>query len=193
MKHFRTGEWIEVPEEEIEHISLEHLGNPHAIPVTQGDFVQVSNYVLMFWSHLLGPDALSIYLHLLMHCYGNKEVAWPSRQLLAAECGISPASLNRNFERLEKYYLAWKICVERPNGQNESNIYIVRRNVPYLTQEQYEQLPRVLQKRHDEYIRKLEQSGLFHVPEYETASGASVKKHLRYQHLHRLYGTYPDS
>ncbi|WP_245784069.1 helix-turn-helix domain-containing protein [Alicyclobacillus macrosporangiidus] len=177
MKHFETGEWVEIPEWEIERVSLERRGYEYSLPVTQGDFTQVSNYILMFWSHFIGPNALSIYLHLLMHAYG-KETAWPSRKLLADECGVSEPTIHRHFAKLEEYYLAWKINVEKPNGENESNIYIVRRNVPMLSQELYEKLPPTLRTQHDLFMQKLERSGMVEVPRYEKP-GPTAKKRLK--------------
>ena len=165
MKHLETGEWIEIPEDAVENVTLEHCDDAQVLPMTNGDFVQISNYLMLFWSPIIGSGPLSVYLHLLMHTSG-KQTAWPSRRRLAAECGVSTNSLNRYFEVLESYYLAWKICVEKPDGSNESNIYVVRRNIPMLTQEQYDELPEMLKDEHDQLIYNLGRSEHLGGPRY---------------------------
>lgn len=167
MKHFETGEVFEIPADAVERVSLERQGG-QPIPVTNGGYTQINNYLLHFWSPILGAGPFTLYLHLISRAFGDKETVWPRRALLAAECQISISTLNRFVQVLENHYLVWRITVVKPDGEKDPTIYVIRRNVPFLTKEEYDSLPDILKKEHDKYMDRLEKSGFIEIPNYGT-------------------------
>lgn len=170
MKNFYDDTIIQIPEDDLTRISLEEVGTSAVLPATHGGFTQLSNYLLRFWTPIIGHQAMQVLIHLIMHTYG-KEHTWPSIDLLKAETGLSDSTIRRSIEQLEQYYMVWRITVKDEDRTNKPNRYVVRQTIPLLGQSEYDRLPERLKDDHDEYIVSLKHSRHFilhyELPEYK--------------------------
>lgn len=157
MKSFYDDQMIQIPEDQVQRISLEDVAYTAVLPATHGGFTQLSNYLLQFWTPIIGHQAMALFIHLIMHTYG-KEQTWPSIELLSAETNMGKSTIRRELQTLEKYYLIWRIEVKDEDGSNKPNRYVVRQTIPLLPEEEYARLPERLKDSHDNYMETLKES-----------------------------------
>ncbi|MCF8567024.1 helix-turn-helix domain-containing protein [Alicyclobacillus tolerans] len=183
MKKFDGEDLIEIPYDEIRKVSLERIGDyEHFLEAGHGGHLQIHNYMLLFWRPILKSLPFNIWVSLAMRAFGQKEESWPSRNTIAEECGVTPETVDTHFKTLEKYFFAWKIIVKKPDGQNEPNIYKIRKNIPLLSPHLYKKLSPTRRRDHDKYIRMIQESAEVIIYDYDDLRDrTNAKRYLRYQ------------
>jgi hypothetical protein len=150
------GKWVEVSKEQLMRMSLE---DSNALPATNGNVTMIHNYIGTFWSHILQPRNFAVFFQLIKHCFGDKHFAWPSVNTIADDCGITRKTAVTALDELEGYGLCKKALVyNEDKNVNETNIYIVRRTVPFISKELYDKFPKRMRDKHDKFIQNLKTS-----------------------------------
>lgn len=148
---------VEVDFEEVKNLRLDAM-SPNIPLGKQSDFTLLANYLIDFWGAILGDSAISAYMHLLRHCYGeDKDYCYPDIELIAMKMGKKRKAVKEYFETLEEYgFIAIFHRKDILNSNSDvSPLFKVRRYVPILTKELYEQLPDRLKESHDEIMEEL--------------------------------------
>ncbi|GLO68250.1 DnaA N-terminal domain-containing protein [Oceanobacillus kimchii] len=139
--------------EDVKNINLDNYGQD--VRTSSEDFTLVHNYLLDFWSAIMGADAVLLYIHLKRYCFSGKDFCYPNMKTIQEKMKKgSKSTINKNMDILEKYGFIAKIQridTERNNGY-ASPFFKVRRYVPLLSQELIEQLPETLHKEHDKFL-----------------------------------------
>ncbi|MDN8593185.1 helix-turn-helix domain-containing protein [Paenibacillus sp. 11B] len=148
-------EKIYIPEEEIRRFSLDKHGQP--IPHVDGHMTIISNYIWDYWGHFFSAEGVALYGHLKRFCYGDKDYCWPDLKLISQKMNKSRNTVKRILGILEKYGFVVVFNVQNADKNNleESPLYKVRKKVPFLPVELYEQLPTELRLDHDKYMQRI--------------------------------------
>jgi hypothetical protein len=151
----KENERIYVPEEEVRRFSLDKHGQP--IPYVDGHVTIISNYVYDYWGHFLSDSGVALYGHLKRYCYGDRDYCWPDLKLIGQKMNRSRNTLKKILGTLEKYGFVFMFYVQNAdkNNMEESPLFKVRKKVPFLPQELYEQLPTELKLDHDRYMQQI--------------------------------------
>ncbi|MCM3130559.1 MULTISPECIES: DnaA N-terminal domain-containing protein [unclassified Paenibacillus] len=146
-------EKIYITEDNVRKFSLDKHGQP--IPYVDGHVTILSNYIFDYWSHFLGAEGVALYAHLKRYCYGDKDYCWPDLKLISLKMNKSRNTIKKFLGTLERYgfVLVFNVQNADMNNMEESPLYKVRKQVPFLPQELYEQLPTELKLDHDKYMQ----------------------------------------
>ncbi|CAM4052367.1 helix-turn-helix domain-containing protein [Paenibacillus alkaliterrae] len=148
-------ERIYFKEEDVQKFSLDRHGQN--IPYVDGHLTIINNYMFDYWSHFLSAEGIALFGHLMRYCYGAKDICWPNLELIALKMNKSRNTVKKYLAILEDYGFVYHFNVQNAdmNNTDESPLFKVRKKVPFLSQELYEQLPPVLQADHDRYLSHL--------------------------------------
>lgn len=148
-------EKIYIPEEEIARFSLDKHGQP--IPHVDGHMTIISNYIWDYWGHFFSAEGVALYGHLKRFCYGDKDYCWPDLKLISQKMNKSRNTVKKILGVLEQYGFVVVFNVQNADKNNleESPLYKVRKKVPFLPVELYEQLPTELRLDHDRYMQRI--------------------------------------
>jgi len=146
-------EKIYIPEEEVKRFSLDKHGLP--IPYVDGHITIISNYVYDYWGHFFSAEGVALYGHLKRFCYGDKDYCWPDLTLISQKMNKSRNTIKKILTKLENYgfVLVFNVQNTDKNNMEESPLFKVRKKVPFLPLELYEQLPSELKLDHDRYMQ----------------------------------------
>jgi DNA-binding transcriptional regulator YhcF (GntR family) len=162
-----TDEWVTLPPSQFNSLSLE---DDNRMPEMQGNKVIITNYFNMFWGRIMGARNFRVFMVLSQFAYGNKEYSYPSIQTIAEICNMSENTVKAAIRELEELGFVLQVCViDNETGENENNVYFIRKTTPFLSVEQYQSLPYRLQKIHQKYLEDIERSErivLTDIPKY---------------------------
>jgi hypothetical protein len=146
-------EKIYISENDVRKFTLDKHGQP--IPYVDGHVTILSNYIFDYWSHFLTAEGVALYGHLKRYCYGDKDYCWPDLNLIGMKMNKSRNTIKKILGNLERYgfVLVFNVQNADKNNMEESPLYKVRKQVPFLPQELYEQLPTELKLDHDKYMQ----------------------------------------
>lgn len=152
---------------ELEELKELNLNPENHLPDLQGRKTIVSNYVLDFWMRFLKPTAFCIYLQLVKMAYGEKDHAWPSNSALAELTGTSVRTVQNKMDELIDHNLVTVIHVKDARTlEKKNNVYLMPTVIPLISVKQFEELPKRLQKKHDEYMDYIKKQKIMFVPDY---------------------------
>ncbi|MFB5268207.1 DnaA N-terminal domain-containing protein [Paenibacillus enshidis] len=148
-------ERIYLKEEDVRSFSLDKHGQ--TIPYMDGNITLLSNYILDYWGHFLFAEGIALYMHLKRYCYGELDYCWPDLDLIGKKMHKSRNTLKKYLALLEKYgFVVMFNCINiDKNNMEESPLFKVRKQVPFLPQDLYDGLPNELRVDHDKYMQKL--------------------------------------
>ncbi|MEB9897625.1 DnaA N-terminal domain-containing protein [Bacillus cereus] len=148
-------EKIYIPEEEVKRFSLDKHGQP--IPYVDGHVTIISNYIWDYWGHFFSAEGVALYGHLKRFCYGDKDYCWPDLSLISLKMNKSRNTVKKILSKLEQYgfVLVFNVQNVDKNNMEESPLFKVRKKVPFLPLELYEQLPSELKLDHDRYMQSI--------------------------------------
>lgn len=149
-------EKIFISEEEVRRFSLDKHGQP--IPYVDGHMTIISNYIYDYWGHFLSAEGVALYGHLKRYCYGDdRDFCWPDLKLISQKMNKSRNTVKKYLSILEHYGFALMFNVQNAdkNNMEESPLYKIRKKVPFLPIELYEQLPPELKLDHDKYMQTI--------------------------------------
>jgi len=92
--------------------------------VKHKNFFMVSNRIFEFD---LKPKDFAVYCCLVRHCDNDDHSCFPSRKLIAKECGIDKKTVDVAIKNLEDRGLVKKVHRRRADGSKRSNLYYVNR------------------------------------------------------------------
>ncbi|GKS12857.1 hypothetical protein YDYSY3_38570 [Paenibacillus chitinolyticus] len=146
-------EKIYILEEEIKRFTLDKHGQP--IPYVDGHMTIISNYIWDYWGHFFSAEGVALYGHLKRYCYGDKDYCWPDLNLISQKMNKSRNTVKKILANLEKYgfVLVFNVQNADKNNMEESPLFKVRKKVPFLPLDLYEQLPNDLKLDHDRYMQ----------------------------------------
>ncbi len=147
-------------EQKVREFSLDGIGKN--LEHEDNQFTIIHNYLIQFWQHFL-RDSFSVYITLKSMCI-QKDYCWPALPTIQEMTGIqSKNTLKSKLATLEEYGFVFRFnCkpaerVETDNrnrGMDESPLYKIRRRVPFLPKELYEELPEGLKEQHDNFMHQ---------------------------------------
>jgi hypothetical protein len=148
-------ERIYFKEDDVRKFSLDKHGQN--IPYVDGHITIINNYMFDYWGHFLSAEGIALFGHLKRYCYGDKDFCWPNLELISNKMNKSRNTVKKFLSILEHYGFVYHFNVQNANMNNtdESPIFKVRKKVPLLSKELFDQLPQVLQIDHERYIQKL--------------------------------------
>ncbi|QQZ64538.1 helix-turn-helix domain-containing protein (plasmid) [Paenibacillus sonchi] len=148
-------EKVYIKEEDVKRFSLDKHGQP--IPYVDGHMTIISNYIYDYWGHFLSAEGVALYGHLKRYCYGDKDYCWPDLKLISQKMGKTRNTVKKYLSILEQYGFALMFNVQNSdkNNMEESPLYKIRKQVPFLPVELYEQLPPELKVDHDRYMQSI--------------------------------------
>ncbi|MEK3822435.1 DnaA N-terminal domain-containing protein [Cytobacillus sp. FSL W8-0315] len=143
-------------EEKVKEFSLDGYGQN--IEFEDRNFTIIHNYLIHFWQHFLKADGLALFITLKSYCI-EKDYCWPALKTLQLQCSFgSVNTVKSRLSLLERYGFVFRFnCMsadEKKKNMDETPIYKVRRRVPFLPKELYEELPEELKRRHDDFMEK---------------------------------------
>jgi len=141
-------------EEKVKNFSLDGLGQN--LEFEDRQFTLIHNYLIHFWQPFLKADGLALFITLKSYCI-NKDYCWPALSTLQLECGFgSVNTVKKRLALLESYGFVFRFnCMSRDENKKnmeESPIFKIRKRVPFLPKELYDELPDELKYRHDEFM-----------------------------------------
>lgn len=142
-------------EDDIRKFSLDKYGQN--VPYVDGHLTIFNNYMFDYWGYILGAEAIALYAHLMRYCYGDKDFCWPNLELISFKMKMSRNTVKKYLSVLEEHGFVYHFNVQNAdlNNTNESPIFKVRKRIPLLSQQQCDELPKVLQIDHERYLKKL--------------------------------------
>ncbi|MDN4067697.1 DnaA N-terminal domain-containing protein [Paenibacillus vini] len=146
-------EKIYIPEDEVKRFSLDKHGQP--IPYVDGHMTVISNYIYDYWGHFFSAEGVALYGHLKRYCYGDKDYCWPDLNLISQKMNKSRNTIKKILLTLERhgFVLVFNVQNADKNNMEESPLFKVRKKVPFLPMDLYEQLPTELKLDHDRYMQ----------------------------------------
>lgn len=143
-------------EDKVKDFSLDGLGQN--LEYEDRQFTLIHNYLIRFWQPFLKGDGLALFITLKSYCI-DKDYCWPSLTSLQLESGFgSINTLKKKLSLLENYGFVFRFnCMskeERKVNMEESPIIKVRKRVPFLPKELYEELPEELRVKHDSFMKR---------------------------------------
>lgn len=156
-----------IPFDEIKKINLDSYGKP--LPqMDQGDVTLVANYLLDFWGAAIGNDPVSLYIHLKRYAYGKKDYCYPDIELLMLKMKKSRNHIKDCIKILEENHFI--VAFNRLDTEEERNVspfFKIKRYIPFISKDMYENLDPRLQKLHDDYLEQYEGMKLNNELEYK--------------------------
>lgn len=165
-KHRRVGdseqlytqkelERIYLKEEDVRSFSLDKHGQ--TLPYMDGNITLLSNYILDYWGYFLYAEGVALYMHLKRYCYGEIDYCWPDLDLISKKMHKSRNTIKKYIGLLEQYgFVVMFNCINNDkNNMEESPLFKVRKQVPFLPQDLYDELPKELKVDHDKFMQKL--------------------------------------
>lgn len=148
---------VKVPFKEVKELRLDRTSPAVPLGDTE-DFTIMSNYLIDFWGAVMGDSAVSAYMHLRRYCYGKKDYCYPDIDLIAAKMNRTPKTVGGYLNTLEEYgFIARFYRADITDSNRDvSPLFKIRRYVPMITKEMYEELPKKLKKEHDKFMESLE-------------------------------------
>lgn len=145
-------------EQQVNNFNLDRFGMPvHAL--VNGQTV-IPNYILDYWGCILGDSAAYLLILLMRHDFERdehgetKRKVWPSMKTLEELTGKDERALKRHIEILENHHFIYRFWrADKNKGSNKSTYFILRKTIPYLSEEQVNQLSPERQKKHDDFLR----------------------------------------
>lgn len=92
--------------------------------VKRKNFFMISHRIFEFD---LKPKDFTVYCCLVCHCDNEDYSCFPSRKLIAKECGIDKKTVDAAMKNLEDRGLVKKVHRKRADGSKRSNLYYVTR------------------------------------------------------------------
>lgn len=143
-------------EEKVKKFSLD--GHGQNLEFEDRNFTIVHNYLIRFWQHFIKADGLALFITLKSYCI-DKDYCWPAISTLQLECGFgSKNTVKKWLSVLESYGFVFRFnCMSAEKAKkdmDEAPIYKVRKRVPFLPKELYDELPEELKAKHDEFMEK---------------------------------------
>ncbi|MDY7043669.1 helix-turn-helix domain-containing protein [Virgibacillus sp. M23] len=148
---------IKVSFDEIKALNLDTYGDVVPLIDTE-DFTIISNYLLDFWGAVIGSDAVNVYLHLKRYAYGKKDYCYPDIETIAMKMKKTKNTVKKYLDILEEYnFIAVFHRKDTTNNNKDvSPLFKIRRNIPMITQQMYNEFPYKLQRLHDNFMRQFE-------------------------------------
>lgn len=143
-----------IPFAEIKSLRLDDYGTPIPQPDTE-DFTIVQNYLLDFWGAIIG-DAVNVYIHFKRYAYGKKDFCFPDIELIALKMNKSVNTIKKYIDILEEYHFVAKFnrYDATDNNRAVSPFFKIRRQIPLITADMYNELDPKLKKLHDEFMEE---------------------------------------
>ncbi|ALS09997.1 hypothetical protein ABE82_26670 (plasmid) [Paenibacillus peoriae] len=148
-------EKIFLKEEEVRQFSLDKHGT--SLPHMDGNITFINNYLMDYWGHYFSAEGFALYMHLKRYCYGDIDYCWPDLDLIGAKMKKSRNTIKKYLAILESYgfVLMFNVMNGDKNNMEESPLFKIRRQVPFLPQELYNKLPLDLKIDHDKFMQRL--------------------------------------
>ncbi|MEF3310854.1 DnaA N-terminal domain-containing protein [Paenibacillus sp. GYB004] len=148
-------------EEYVKNFSLDRFGLP--IHSKIANYTTVENYLLDFWSPVIGGEAVFTFILLIRHCYGydadgnKKDFSFPELETLAEKWGKTVPTVKKYLDILEDHYFIYRFWRSDPDHYHtdDSILYKLRTSVPYLSEEHLLKLSPKLQSQHDRFLKQL--------------------------------------
>ncbi|MFS0783354.1 DnaA N-terminal domain-containing protein [Bacillus sp. 1P06AnD] len=146
-------------EEDVLSFNLD--GHGEYLHFEDSHFTIVHNYLIHFWQPFIKSQGLSLFVTLKSYCYG-KDYCYPALATLEAHTGFTKNTLKSWLSKLEEYGFIFRFnrvaaAADKENGKNkkmdDAPLFKVRRKVPFLPKELYNQLPDKLQNAHDKFMK----------------------------------------
>lgn len=145
---------VELPFDHVESVNLDVVGEH--IPQNETDFTLVSNYLLDYWSPILGIEVVSTYLLLKRYAYGRKDYCFPDIETLCYKLKKTRPTINKYLNILEENgFILIFYRYNTKTSQDATPLFKIRRYVPVISQEMYEALPDSLKESHDELLEEV--------------------------------------
>lgn len=143
---------IVIEYDKIDSLDLERRGEQ--VPFTHKHVVNTPQYMLFYWSPLIGSEPCWLYNQLLSYCREDRDFLWDKLEELALRVRMSRPTLNKYLDVLEEHNFIIKVhrLNTKDNNRQTSPIIKVRQSVPLLSKELYEQLPDSIKKQHDKFM-----------------------------------------
>lgn len=143
-------------EDKVKEFSLD--GHGQNLEFEDRNFTLIHNYLIHFWQHFLKADGLALFVTLKSYCI-EKDYCWPALTTLQLQCGFgSINTVKKRLALLESYGFIFRFnCMsadKNKKNMDESPIYKVRKRVPFLPKELYDELPEELKVKHDEFMER---------------------------------------
>lgn len=148
---------VKISFEEVKSLRLDSMSP--AVPMSDTeDFTMISNYMIDFWGAVIGSEPVSVYMHLRRYAYGKKDYCFPDIELIAQKMNKSINSIKKYMSVLEEYGFIAKILRRdvTQNNREVSPLFKIRRYVPMITKEMYDNLPDKLKALHDDFLKNLD-------------------------------------
>lgn len=145
----------EISYEDIRKYSLDSIGRQAPNPFNEQDFTIMPNYLLKYWSPIIGSDAVSLLMYLKMYAYG-KDYTYMKLTRICKVMNKSPKTVRKYLDILEEFgFIAIFRRLNKKNRKRETSPYIkMRLTTPLLTSEQVLLLPEFLREEHEEYLEE---------------------------------------
>ncbi len=147
-------EMYEIKFEDILKINLNTMGV--SIPFAGMNVWNIERYMAYYWSHIMDADCIFLYQYLWDYCKKEKgiDICYPKMSELSQRLGVSKPTLVTKMKMLEENNFIVKIRRLNTLRENreDSPIYKLRATIPLLSKDQYEKLPKLVKKYHDDYM-----------------------------------------
>jgi len=148
-------------EEFVKNFSLDRFGLPLHSMIK--NYTVIENYLLDFWSPIMGGDATYTFILLIRYCYGEdengnkKDFSYPQLTTIAEKWGKTVETVKKYLDILEENYFIYRFWRSNPERDhaNDSILYKLRTSIPYLSEEQIKNLSPKLRKQHDKFIQQI--------------------------------------
>lgn len=145
---------VYVKEENVAAFSLGLIGKD--LPIMEGHYTILQNYITFYWQHFLKSDALGLYITLKSQCYGTeKDYCFPSNALLCEMTGKSHVTVRKLLDVLEEHGFILRFYTEDKVKGEGSPIIKVRKTCPLLPSDLASKLPPRLAKMHARHIKEI--------------------------------------
>ncbi|MDC3424378.1 helix-turn-helix domain-containing protein [Aquibacillus sp. 3ASR75-11] len=171
-KHGVKEETVKVKQHKKEYYSEESIANfqleshTKLLPDMNGNKTIINNYLLRFWGPTFDPkcggNVAYTYIILLSYCW-DKDYTWISLDTIAKQITSSKQTVRKYLDILEKSGFIIRFWREQEDDERlQGTILIkVRQTLPFLSREQYNQLPKSLRKEHDRFLRRIKKESQF--------------------------------
>lgn len=158
----KNGRVRELPESEMHEIKFEDVlkinlsKNTNSISSLTDNAWKMDRYMSYYWSVIMDRDCIFLYYHLLDYCRISEgvDICYPPMSELREKMNLSKPTLVSKLKKLEdnNFILRIRRLEKAKDNREVSPIYKVRATIPHISKEQYDILPRTLQKKHDKYM-----------------------------------------
>jgi len=147
-------------EEFVHNFSLDRFGLPLHSKIK--NYTVIENYLMDFWSPIMGGDATYTFILLIRYCYGEdehgkKDFSYPQLTTIAEKWGKTVETVKKYLDILEENYFIYRFWRSNPERDhaNDSILYKLRTSIPYLSEEQIKTLSPKLRKQHDKFVQQI--------------------------------------